>query len=134
MARPFSAPYTSRERTKAWFGSIQQQFGSHTAATFGYGRHTDEFIPFPDRPAVYENITTSYEAALRRADDLDRNTTLSYDLEEDWLGRRVRNQGAGYANLSLRSLRRFSLVLGGREEIFSGGDTVFSPLSRAPSP
>ena len=135
-ANLFYGPYNSWERTKAWFGSIQQQLGSHTAANFGYRRHTDEFILFRDRPAVYENnhVTTSYEAALRRADDLGRNTTLSYGLEEDSdtihsnsLGRHARNQGAGYANLSLRSFRRFSFALGAREEIFSGGDSVFSP-------
>jgi iron complex outermembrane receptor protein len=135
-ANLFYGPYNSWERTKGSIASIQQQLGARTAASFGYRRHSDMFVLFRDRPAVYENnhITTSYEAALRRADELGRNTTLAYGLEEDGdsihsnsLGRHARNQGAGYANLSLRSLRRFSLSLGAREEVFSGGDSVFSP-------
>src|SRR4029078_735173 len=62
-----------------------------------------------------------------------RNTTLSYGLEESGdtihsnsLGRHARNQGAGYADLSLRALGRFSLSVGAREEVFSGGASVFS--------
>ena len=135
-ANLFYGPYNSWERTKGSIASIQQQLGAHTAASFGYRRHSDMFVLFADRPAVYENnhITTSYEAALRRADELGRNTTLAYGLEEDGdsihsnsLGRHARNQGAGYANLNLRSLGRFSLSAGAREELFSGGDSVFSP-------
>ena len=36
------------------------------------------------QPAIYENnhITTSYEGALRRADELGKNSTLAYGLEE----------------------------------------------------
>jgi iron complex outermembrane receptor protein len=104
-------------------------------------------------PAVYENnhVTTSYEGALRRADELGKNTTISYGLEESGdsihsfnfsqvgssevlsnaLGVHARNQGAGYANLSLRALRRFSLSIGAREEVLSGGDSVFSPSAAA---
>jgi iron complex outermembrane receptor protein len=135
-ANLFYGPYDSWERTKGSIASIQQQLGARTAASFGYRRHSDLFVLFADQPAIYENnhITTSYEAALRRADELGRNTTLAYGLEEDGdsirsnsLGKHARNQGAGYANLSLRSLGRFSLSLGAREEVFSGGDSVFSP-------
>jgi len=87
-------------------------------------------------PSYYENnhIATNWDGALRREDNLAPNTTLSYGLEADGdqidstnLGQHGRNQGAGYANLSLRSLQRFSLTLGAREEVFSGGDSVFSP-------
>jgi outer membrane receptor protein involved in Fe transport len=135
-ANLFYGPYDSWERTKGWLASVQQEIGEHTAASFGYRRHSDLFVLFADQPAIYENnhITTSYEGALRRADELGKNTTLSYGLEEDGdsihsnsLGRHARNQGAGYANLSLRALRRFSLSLGAREEVLSGGDNVFSP-------
>jgi len=93
-----------------------------------------------DQPAIYENnhITTSYEGALRRADELGRNTTLSYGLEasgdaihSNSLGEHARNQSAGYANLSLRSLRRFSLSIGAREEVLSGQGSVFSPSAAA---
>ena len=139
-ANDFYGAYPSWERTKAWLASIQQQLGSRTAASFGYTRHTDEFVLFVDQPAIYENnhITTSYEGALRRADELGRNTTLAYGLEESGdtilsnsLGVHARNQGAGYANLSLRSLRRFSLSIGAREAVLSSQGSVFSPSAAA---
>ena len=84
-ANLFYGPYDSWERTKGWFASIQQQLGQQTAASFGYRRHSDLFVLFADQPAIYENnhITTSYEGALRRADTLGTNITLSYGLEAD---------------------------------------------------
>jgi outer membrane cobalamin receptor len=139
-ANQFYGPYPSWERTKGWFAGIQQQLGPQTAASFGYRRHTDLFVLFVDQPAIYENnhITTSYEGALRRADTFGSNTTLSYGVETDGdtinsnsLGQHSRNQGAAYANLNLRALRRFSLSLGARDEILSGNssgnENVFSP-------
>jgi outer membrane cobalamin receptor len=135
-ANLFYGPYPSWERTKGWFASIQQQLGQQTAASFGYRRHTDLFVLFVDQPDIYENnhITTSYEGALRRADALTPNTTLSYGIEADGdsihsnsLGDHARNQGAGYANLSLRALGRFSLSIGAREEMLSSNGSVFSP-------
>jgi iron complex outermembrane receptor protein len=139
-ANQFYGPYNSWERTKGWLASMQQQLGAKNAASFGYRRHSDIFVLFEGQPSIYENnhVTTSYEGALRRADELGKNSTLSYGLEESGdsihsssLGQHARNQGAGYANLSLRSLRRFSLSVGGREEILSGGDAVFSPSAAA---
>jgi outer membrane cobalamin receptor len=143
-ANLFYGPYPSWERTKGWFAAIQQQIGPQTAASFGYRRHSDLFVLFVGRPAIYENnhITTSYEGALRRADTLAPNITLSYGVEADGdtihsnsLGQHSRNQGAAYANLSLRALGRFSLSLGARDEFLSGtgngtgkgNDNVFSP-------
>jgi outer membrane cobalamin receptor len=142
-ANLFYGPYPSWERTKGWFASIQQQLGTQTAASFGYRRHSDLFVLFVDQPAIYENnhITTSYEGALRRADNFGTNTTLSYGAEADGdtinsnsLGQHSRNQGAAYANLSLRALKRFSLSIGARDEILSntdatanGNNNVFSP-------
>jgi outer membrane cobalamin receptor len=139
-ANQFYGPYPSWERTKGWFAAIQQQLGTQTAASFGYRRHTDLFVLFVDQPAIYENnhITTSYEGALRRADNFGPNTTLSYGVEADGdtidsnsLGQHSRNQGAAYFNLSLRALRRLSLSLGARDEILSntgnGNENVFSP-------
>jgi outer membrane cobalamin receptor len=143
-ANQFYGPYPSWERTKGWFAGIQQQLGQQTAASFGYRRHTDLFVLFVDQPAIYENnhITTSYEGALRRADTFGANTTLSYGVEADGdtinsnsLGQHSRNQGAAYANLNLRALRRLSLSIGARDEILSGAvngpgngnDNVFSP-------
>jgi outer membrane cobalamin receptor len=139
-ANLFYGPYPSWERTKGWLASIQQQLGPQTAASFGYRHHSDLFVLFVDQPAIYENnhITTSYEGALRRADNLAPNTTLSYGVEaggdtihSNSLGQHSRNQGAAYANLSFRSLGRFSLSLGARNEVLSGNargnDNVFSP-------
>jgi outer membrane cobalamin receptor len=135
-ANLFYGPYNSWERTKGWLAQVRQDLGHTTAATFGYRRHTDRFVLFADRPAVYQNnhITNSYEAALRHGGELRPNVLLSYGLEasldsiqSNSLGHHGRNQGAGYANLSLRSLGPLSLSAGAREEVFSGGDQVFSP-------
>ncbi|MBN9617019.1 MAG: TonB-dependent receptor [Acidobacteriales bacterium 59-55] len=135
-ANQFYGPYPSWERTKGWFASIQQQFGTRTAASFAYRRHTDQFVLFVNDPSIYENnhATTAWQSALRRVDKLSANVTLSYGLEANGdaiqstnLGRHARNQGSGYANLSLPSVGRFSFSLGAREEIFSGGDAIFSP-------
>ncbi len=43
------------------------------------------------------------------------------------LGIHARNQGAGYANLALPALGRFSLSIGAREEVLSSKGSVFSP-------
>jgi iron complex outermembrane receptor protein len=156
--RPYGANqfygYPSWERTKGWLASLQQQLGSRTAASFGYRRHSDMFVLIHGQPAIYENnhITTSYAGALRRADELGRNSTLAYGLEESGdsihsfnfsenssggevlsnaLGVHARNQGAGYANLSLRALGRLSLSLGAREEVLSSNGSVFSPSAAA---
>ena len=148
-ANDFYGAYNSWERTKGWLASIQQQLGKRTAASFGYRRHTDEFVLLQGLPTFYENnhATTSYEGALRRTDEIGKNSTLAYGLEESGdsihsfnifqgaqsyaLGVHARNQGAGYANLSLRAVRRFSLSVGAREEVLSGGDSVFSPSAAA---
>jgi iron complex outermembrane receptor protein len=135
-ANQFYGPYNSWERTKGWFAAIQQQLGQQTSASFAYRKHTDLFVLFLDRPNYYRNnhVTTAWQSALRRADNIGSNTTLSYGLEANGdsihssnLGIHARNQGAGYANLSLRSLKRLSLSIGAREQVFSGGDSVFSP-------
>jgi vitamin B12 transporter len=135
-ANQFYGPYDSWERTKGWFAAIQQQLGQRTSASYAYRRHTDLFVLLLDNPDYYRNnhATTAWQSALRRADPIGRNGTLSYGLEANGdsihstnLGIHARNQGAGYANLSLRALGRLSLSIGAREQIFSGGDSVFSP-------
>jgi iron complex outermembrane receptor protein len=135
-ANQFYGNYDSWERTKGWFAALQQQVGQRTSASFAYRKHTDLFVLLLDRPNYYRNnhVTSAWQAALRRADPIGANTTISYGLEANGdsihssnLGIHARNQGAGYANLSLRALGRFSLSLGAREQVFSGGDSVFSP-------
>jgi outer membrane cobalamin receptor len=135
-ADQFYGNFPSWERTKNWFASAQQDMGERTSAAFGYRRHTDEFILFRNDPAIYENnhIDQSWQAALRRRQPLHENTTLSYGAEGQWdaivsnnLGNHARNREALYGNLDFRALQRFSLSVGAREELFSGGKSFFTP-------
>ncbi len=139
--RPFGADqfygnFNSWERTKGWFASIGQQLGKKTRVAAAYRRHTDNFILYRDRPAVYANnhISQSWQGTIRRIEDLGTNSNLSYGLDaqgdqidSNSLGHRGRNRGAGYVNLDLRAVHRFSFSLGGREEVFSGGRSEFLP-------
>jgi iron complex outermembrane receptor protein len=139
--RPFGAnlfygPYDSAERTKGWFASIRQPLPSRVAADFAFRRHTDEYVLFVQDPAAYENnhVDTLWQTDLRRTSTPRKNLDLAYGLEADGdairsnsLGRHARNQGAGYVNLSLRSLRRLTFSVGARQEIFAGPTPVFSP-------
>jgi iron complex outermembrane receptor protein len=146
-ANQFYGPYNSWERTKGWFGGVRQELGSQTEAAFAYRRHTDEFVLLRDDPAIYENnhIDGSWQGSLRRTETLPRGTLLLMGLEEDGdsirsyndsngvttfaLGLHARNRGAGYVDVDLRpAKKRWSLSVGAREEIFSGGaQAVFSP-------
>lgn len=135
-ANLFYGPYDSAERTKGWFAAIRQPLPAGLTADLAYRRHTDEFILFVDRPAVYENnhIDTLWQGDLRRVSTPTKFLDLAYGLEADGdsiqsnsLGKHARNQGAGYANVSLRSLRRLTLSVGARQEIFAGPTPVFSP-------
>lgn len=139
-ANLFYGPYDSAERTKGWFTAIRQPLPASFTADFAYRRHTDEFILFVERPAVYENnhIDTLWQGDLRRTTSPTKNLDLAYGLEADGdsiqsnsLGKHARNQGAGYANVSLRSLRRLTLSVGARQEIFAGPTPVFSPSASA---
>ena len=139
-ANLFYGPYDSAERTKSWFTSIRQPLPAGVSADFAYRRHTDEFILFVERPAIYENnhIDTLWQGDLRRTSSPTKNLDLAYGLEADGdsiqsnsLGKHARNQGAGYANLSLQSLRRLTVSVGARQEIFSGPTPIFSPSASA---
>jgi iron complex outermembrane receptor protein len=139
--RPFGADqfygdYPSWERTKSWFASISQDLGKDTTFAFGYRRHTDEFVLVRDDPALYENnhITQTWQGTIRRTTNVGSNSTIAYGLDADGdaidsnnLGHHARNRSAGYVNLDLRSIRRFSFSLGAREEVFSGGLAEFTP-------
>ena len=137
-ANQFYGDYPSWERTKGWFGGVRQDLGTQTEAAFAYRRHTDEFVLFRDDPAIYENnhIDGSWQGSLRRTENLPAGTLLLMGLEADGdsihsnnLGLHARNRGAGYVDLDLRpAKKRWSLSVGAREEIFSGGaQAVFSP-------
>lgn len=131
-------PWDSYERTKGWFAGVHQQFGPQTSASLSYRKHTDEFLLFraPNPPFPFENnhVDQNWEATLRRADRLAKNTRIFYGLEENTdqiistnLGNHGRNNGAGYVQVELRVPGRGTISVGGREQIFSGGKNVFSP-------
>ena len=137
-ANQFYGNYPSWERTKGWFGGVRQDLGSRTEAAFAYRRHTDEFVLFRDDPAIYENnhIDGSWQGSLRHTENLPAGTLMLMGLEADGdsidsnnLGLHARNRGAGYVDVDLRpKKKRWSLSVGAREEIFSGGaQAVFSP-------
>jgi outer membrane cobalamin receptor len=137
-ANQFYGNYPSWERTKGWFAAARQELGSHSVAAFGYRRHTDEFVLFRDDPAIYENnhIDGSWQGSLRETLTVHKDSVFLMGLEADGdsirsnnLGLHARNRGAGYVDLDLRpAKRRWSLSVGAREEIFSGGaQAVFSP-------
>jgi outer membrane cobalamin receptor len=137
-ANQFYGSYNSWERTKGWFGGVRQELGSQTEAAFAYRRHTDEFVLLRNDPTFYENnhIDGSWQGSLRRTENLPAGTLLLMGLEADGdsihsnnLGLHARNRGAGYVDVDLRpAKKRWSLSVGAREEIFSGGaQAVFSP-------
>jgi vitamin B12 transporter len=135
-AAQFYGNYNSWERTKGWFAGLTQDFNEHTQAGFGYRRHSDIFLLERDQPQGYKNqhIDDGFEGSVRDRREPFQNTTLLYGLEETTdqidstnLGQHGRNRGAGYADAEWRAPQRGSLSLGLREELFSGGRSVFSP-------
>ena len=139
-AEQFYGNFPSWERTKTWWAGIRQELGSKTEASFAFRRGTDLFVLYRDRPALYTNhhAGETYQAALRRVETLNSNTRLSYGVEglrdtlnSTNLGNRTRDRGAAYVGLDVRALRRFSLTLGTREEIYTGGGRQFNPTAAA---
>src|SRR3984957_4420499 len=132
LDRPFGAnqfygDYNSWERTKAWYAALHQDLGENTELTFSYRRHTDLFVLLRDDPQIYTNrhADQSYDAAIRRHNDLAKLFRLSYGAEgiEDSivsnnLGNQLPRQGAVYANLDMRALKRFSLSVGVRDKFY----------------
>ena len=136
-ADQFYGNYPSWERTKGWFAGLTQTFDEHTEAAVGYRRHTDVFVLLRDDPAAYENnhIDQSYEGDLRERREIFKNTTLLAGLQETTdqidstnLGVHGRNRGAGYGDVEWRVPGRGSVAVGLREEVFSGGRVVSSPM------
>ena len=89
---------------------------------------------------MYENnhVTDSWQASLRRHDEVAQNTTVSYGVEgyrdqidSNNLGHHGRNRGAIYAAVDFRALRRFSVSLGAREESYNGTRGQFTPSASA---
>ncbi len=139
--RPFGADqfygnYPSWENTKTWFASLQQAFGANTSAAFSYRRHSDLFVLYRDNPSYYTNHHSdeTWQLSLRRRDELFRGGSLNYGVEgyhdsilSTNLGNHNRYRGAAYASLDMRALRRFSLSLGVREEIYRSVSGTVSP-------
>jgi len=139
-ANQFYGPYDSWERTKGWFAAFTQDLGKQTVFDFGYRRHTDEFVLIREDPSIYENnhVTDSWQLSLRRHDNLQQNTIVSYGVEgyrdqidSNNLGHHGRNWGAIYAAIDFHALKRFSFSLGAREETYDGAKGQFSPSASA---
>jgi outer membrane receptor protein involved in Fe transport len=130
----------SWERDKGWLAAWTQPIGSQTSVDFGYRRHTDEYIYVKPEPALYENnhVATYYQAAVRRFDKIGENMRIYYGMDGirehldstgtfGGLGIHTRDQGGAYASFDARALKRFSFTVGGREELYTRGQQVFSP-------
>jgi iron complex outermembrane receptor protein len=149
LDRPFGAndfygKFNSWERTKTWLATLSQEIGTNTLLQFAYRRHSDLFELFRTDPSFYTNrhIDDDWEAALRRVNQVTHSAHIYYGAEglgdhvnSNNLGVHSRNQGAVYAALDVRALRRFSFTAGGREEVYtgfgSGPQQIFVPNASA---
>ena len=139
-ANQFYGNFNSWERTKGWFVGASQHLGDNTELALGHRRHTDEFILLRDRPQVYENnhITDSWQGVVRERKKLSENKRFYYGAEvysdsifSNNLGQHQRTHGVVYLDFDARAIRRLSLSVGAREEIFSQGHADFSPTVSA---
>jgi iron complex outermembrane receptor protein len=135
-ADQFYGNYPSWERIKTWFASAHQDFGDKTEASFAYRRHTDLFVLYRYSPQIYTNrhLLDSWQGDLRRHDNLPFHAVLSYGAEgfgesitSTNLGIRSRRRGSGYVFYDIRSVRRYSLSAGIREEVYGSGQVATSP-------
>jgi iron complex outermembrane receptor protein len=140
--RPFGANnfYGSTEpqweRTKNWFASGHQDLGKKTEVNFAYRKHTDLYVYIRSDPSYYTNWHTdqSWQGNLRRHDNLPLHGVLSYGVEglgetiqSTNLGSHDRVRGSGYVFYDLRSVRRYSLSAGIREEVYGDREVATSP-------
>ena len=141
MDHPFGAdqfygPYPSWEDTKTWWAGLRQSLGKKTSASFAYRRHSDLFVLFRDSPAVYANHhhDDSYQGAVRRTEEPGKNIHINYGAEglheaivSNNLGMHARSRGAVYGAVDFRALKRFSLSISAREEVYRRFSGTFSP-------
>lgn len=132
----YGAPEQQWERTKSWFASGHQNLGDKTEANFAFRKHTDLYVYIRDDPSVYTNWHTdeSWQGNLRRHDNLPLHGVLSYGVEglaesvrSTNLGVHSRQRGSGYVFYDLRSVRRYSLSAGIREEVYGAHEVATSP-------
>jgi iron complex outermembrane receptor protein len=135
-ADQFYGPYDSWERIKTWYGSVQQDLGQNTQADFSYRRHTDLFVLFRDNPSFYTNrhLEDTFVGDLRRHDNLPLHGVLSYGVQglsesisSTNLGIHSRMRASGYVFYDLRSVKRYSLSAGIREEVYGAHQVATSP-------
>jgi iron complex outermembrane receptor protein len=143
MDHPFGADqfygdYSSWEDTKTWFLGVQQALGKKTNVSFGYRRHSDLFVLIRDNPSVYTNHhhDESYQTAVRRDENVAANIELHYGVEalhesivSNNLGDHSRSRAAAYASLDFRALKRFSLSIAAREELYRAFSAEFCPTA-----
>jgi len=141
MDKPFGAadfygPYPSWEDTKTWWIGGRQALGKKTEVSFAWRRHSDLFVLFRDQPEIYTNhhADESYQVALRRRETPAQAVTISYGVEalhesivSNNLGIHARSRAAAYAAADFRALRRFSLSVAAREEIWRNLSATLSP-------
>jgi iron complex outermembrane receptor protein len=141
MDHPFGAdqfygPYPSWEVTKTWWTGVQQALGRKTTASFAYRRHSDLFVLFRDQPQIYTNhhVDESYQGALRRTEPIAAGANLHFGAEalhesivSNNLGIHARSRAAVYAAADFLALKRFSLSLSAREEMYRSFSGQFSP-------
>jgi iron complex outermembrane receptor protein len=141
MDHPFGAAgfygdYPSWEDTKTWWAGFQQALGKKTTASFAYRRHSDLFVLFRDNPSIYTNhhADESEQLAVRRTETVATGTNVYYGVEalhesivSGNLGTHARSRGAAYAAVDFRALRRFSLSLAAREEIYRNFAATLCP-------
>jgi len=141
MDRPFGADqfygnFNSWEDTKTWFAGLQQTIADQTTVSLSFRRHSDWFVLYRDRPDLFDNHTAdeSFQAALRRRQEVSSSSTLFYGAEtlhesivSTNLGDHSRTRGAAYAAMDFRALKRFSLSLSAREEVYANFSSALSP-------
>jgi len=132
----YGAAETQWERTKTWFASGHQDLGKNTEANFAFRKHTDLYVYIRDDPSYYTNWHTdeSWQGNLRRHDNLPLHGVLSYGVEglaesiqSTNLGIHSRERGSGYVFYDLRSVRRYSLSAGIREDVYGAHQVATSP-------
>jgi len=126
-AAGFYGDYPSWEDTKTWWAGFQQALGKKTIASFAYRRHSDLYVLYRDDPSIYTNhhADESEQMAVRRTETVATGTNVYYGVEalhesivSNNLGTHARSRGAAYAAMDFRALRRFSLSLAAREEVY----------------
>jgi iron complex outermembrane receptor protein len=141
MDHPFGADqfygnFNSWEDTKTWFAGVQQALGAKTSASFSFRRHSDLFVLYRDQPDVFanHNADESEQLAVRRREEMSTAATLYYGVEafhesiiSNNLGDHGRSRAAGYIAADFRAIKRFSLTISAREEIYRIFSAAFTP-------